>query len=172
MKTTSLSAFIILLVAFGEVVRSQTVTNRAEPLLEVTLSISLTTNVVTIGSVNNLVAEIKNSSSDWISVSDTWATTLLLTDDSGQTYELPPLVRSDWDNMVSHRSADGIQPGSIYKWPLTLRVQKQIVDKVASPGVYTLKAIHHIMTSDHKNRQLLSNSVRIRLQESESGLSP
>src|SRR5208282_2099964 len=165
MKITNLIAVIALLFVLGGAIRSQTVTNHDEPLLEVTLSINLTTNVVTIGPVNNLVAEIKNSSSNRVSVSDMWTTSLFLTNNSGQSYELPPLIRSDWDNMVSHRSADGIQPGGIYKWPLAFRVEKQIGGKDVVPGVYMLKAIHHFLTSDHKNRKLVSNPVEVQLKE-------
>jgi len=139
------------------------------PMTSVALSIKMDTNVAVIGfSVLNLVMQVSNSSSNSIYVLDAsttpdGTTSLYLTNDTGHSYELRWLIRSDFDQIISHKAEHYVGAESDYQWPLSFKISKQIDGKDVMPGTYKLRAVHGILTVAGKKQKLVSNELELRL---------
>jgi len=163
MKKIIFTSIIFLLCLVEKPAYAQWTIGREGSFTNVILSINLETNVVAMGSNYTLIAQIKNSSSNFVYVSDTETTCLCLTNNSGDVYESFPLLRSDFDNRA-HKTADGIEAGTIHQWPLAFKIDKRIEGKNVISGTYTLVAIRNFSTADHKSHKLVSNPVEVQIR--------
>jgi hypothetical protein len=163
MKKLTITLIVLSLFVFGRLVQAQWIIARGESLPNVRLSINLETNVLNLSSNYSLAVEVENSSTNIVYVSDDETTFLTLSNTNGDVYESPMLLRSDFDNRA-HKAFDTIQPGAVYKWPLTFKIDGEIQGKIVVSGDYMLKAVRNIFSSDGKSHKLISAPISIQIK--------
>ncbi|MDR3576417.1 MAG: hypothetical protein P4L50_21320 [Anaerolineaceae bacterium] len=155
--------FTMFLIGFAlENGHAQVSTNWGKPLYGVQLSISLSNSVMTTGATNVLRCWINNASTNKIdifrdAVSFSPATSFLITNDSGKSFELIPAIT------YSSISAIHIKPGEVYEWSALAVVGKEV-----SPGDYELKGVQwmYIPLNETNNPggDLISNALKVRVR--------
>jgi hypothetical protein len=120
------------------------------------LSITLSNNLINIGSEFFLYAEIENLSTNPIDLVETGAKTdfdILITNSSGKSYNLTPRVRSNTLRLIIK-----ILPFKNEKWSIPVSIGKDI-----SPGPYKLTASREFGLN-HKYFDLMSNPLDIQIK--------
>lgn len=130
----------------------------------VTFILTVATNVISIDSNFLMEGLITNSSKEMIGRRDIDLTYMSLMAPSGDIYHFP-LMRSDYENMISHKTMDGILPDSTYMWPLSFKLDEKVDFKKNVPGTYILQATcRYFATRALATFYLTSNPVEVKIE--------
>ncbi|HEY5298050.1 MAG TPA: hypothetical protein VIK59_08990 [Verrucomicrobiae bacterium] len=161
MKTLILS-LVLFVILIAKSAHSQLMTNSENKTPDIQLSISLTNNVIVIGTNAFLQCQIKNSSINMISLRHPLAqredTHLFLIDNSGKTVELTP---SSIVDVGSEMSESTVKSAETYQWvnPFTISTNFAV-------GKYKLEAIRYFysMDSNWHRGKLVSDLLNVQIK--------
>jgi hypothetical protein len=162
MKTINI-AVICVLTTFIDVSAFAQPPASGQVCTNITLTLKVATNVISIGSRFLMEALVTNSCSHIISIGDGEATSISLAATSGDVYRFS-LERSDYDNLISHKRFDGIRPNSTYEWPLSFEIGGRINEKEIAPGTYALQAQCDYLGVGNEIYHMTSNPVAIKIE--------
>jgi hypothetical protein len=154
-----ITSFAFFIGLFTELTYSQSVTNQEN----IQLSIFLTNNIITAGTNVFLQCQIKNSSSNMISLRHPLAlpndTHLFLINNSGKTIELTP---SSIIGIGSEMIGSVIKADKIYEWVNPFEIGTNV-----ETGEYKLEAIryiHSINGTNYQGSKLISNLLKVQVK--------
>jgi len=150
-----------------EKMHSQPVTNWSNGECDAQLSIKSDTNVVAIGSTIILSIQVKNLSTNYSYIIESFPishSSVYLTNSSGYFHKFNHLRSPSWEQSLGGPSGAVIKSGETYSWTLGLEIDKDI-----PPGSYELKATRIIFTAppyviNHKDCELESNSLKVQIK--------
>lgn len=160
--------FSVFFLATACIAQSNTNLDFGQSVQVVQLSISVSNNVIAVGSELIISAEIKNLSTNVIHLSESSPEmdfNVFLTSDSGKVYKLTPpavvftrLLRSDLKPGESRDSIIHVGVNKYFEPPSLVAIDKNI-----EPGDYTLKATRHF-SKNNSICELESNLLKVQIK--------
>jgi hypothetical protein len=148
-----------LLGFWGNICAAQSITNWGESVHDVQLSITLSNNIINIGSTVLISAIIQNLSTNVISLLERSPLTdfnVTLSSSLGKEYKLTP----DRRNMPITRSFTmNLNPGEVRDLRIVVTISKDI-----KAGDYTLKAKRNFISIGGDGGELVSNPLKVHIQ--------
>jgi hypothetical protein len=160
MIKTILALFLLIAVGSAqaeETGNSQITTNWGNAVMDVRLSIGLSSNIVQAGSRIFIYTRIENMSTNTINLKPAHTIVYTLTNGFGITYQLNPIYRAV--SLRRRPPAFFVKPGGIRTWHDAIEFKKEI-----GTGDYLIEPITRDITcTSNKTYSVISNSLKIKI---------
>jgi hypothetical protein len=145
----------------GQSDNSLSATNWGQSVNGVELSISLSNNVIPLGSTTRLQCRVKNSSTNFITwgvLSPAQGFTVSLTNNLGKAYRLTP--DESKFTIISYSSTCEVEAGETYECSVPI-----VIGKNVEPGNYQLEANQHFLIRGKRpSHELTSNLLDVQIK--------
>jgi hypothetical protein len=164
--TIILTVILLANLCNAQPTNSQSITNWGESVNGVQLSVSLSTNILNVGSSSSVLYRVKNSSTNvigWGVVNVYHGFDVFLTNSSGKVYFLTPQRNTNATIIsVSYSYYYRMGIGETYEYAVPINIDKEI-----EPGSYQLEAKQHFSIFKKRPMQifeLVSNPLEVQVK--------